>query len=179
MLVRCYWCCFSHINSHNQVRDHRTGSSHSGVEYACVRVYNIPGGASPRRTTARLGSAHAPNFRGCMAYIMRIGLQANRGCTWDSPAKGCIHINRVWIKEKQTLESGAKKHSNKLRHPADDDEQQRQQRPNNFYVHVIMSTTVSGSCCSSTTASSICSINNMHINCAQCTYRTILISYLD
>ena len=25
-------CCSSHINSHNQVRGHRTGSSHSGVE---------------------------------------------------------------------------------------------------------------------------------------------------
>ena len=28
--VRC--CCCSHINSHNQVRGHRTGSSHSGAE---------------------------------------------------------------------------------------------------------------------------------------------------
>ena len=26
------WCCCSHINSHNQVRGHRTGSSHSGAE---------------------------------------------------------------------------------------------------------------------------------------------------
>ena len=25
-------CCCSHINSHNQVRGHRTGSSHSGDE---------------------------------------------------------------------------------------------------------------------------------------------------
>ena len=25
-------CCCSHINSHNQVRGHRTGSSHSGAE---------------------------------------------------------------------------------------------------------------------------------------------------
>ena len=28
---RCCCCC-SHINSHNQVRGHRTGSSHSGAE---------------------------------------------------------------------------------------------------------------------------------------------------
>ena len=28
----CCCCCCSHINSHNQVRGHRTGSSHSGVE---------------------------------------------------------------------------------------------------------------------------------------------------
>ena len=26
------FCCCSHINSHNQVRGHRTGSSHSGAE---------------------------------------------------------------------------------------------------------------------------------------------------
>ena len=31
--LRCYCCCCrSHINSHNQVRGHRTGSSHSGAE---------------------------------------------------------------------------------------------------------------------------------------------------
>ena len=29
--ARCCCCC-SHINSHNQVRGHRTGSSHSGAE---------------------------------------------------------------------------------------------------------------------------------------------------
>ena len=28
----CCCCCCSHINSHNQVRGHRTGSSHSGAE---------------------------------------------------------------------------------------------------------------------------------------------------
>ena len=28
----CCRCCCSHINSHNQVRGHRTGSSHSGAE---------------------------------------------------------------------------------------------------------------------------------------------------
>ena len=28
----CCCCCCSHINSHNQVRGHRTGSSHSGTE---------------------------------------------------------------------------------------------------------------------------------------------------
>ena len=28
----CCCCCCSHIHSHNQVRGHRTGSSHSGVE---------------------------------------------------------------------------------------------------------------------------------------------------
>ena len=28
----CCCCCCSHINSHNQVRDHRTGSSHSRAE---------------------------------------------------------------------------------------------------------------------------------------------------
>ena len=28
----CCYCCCSHINSHNQVRGHRTGSSHSGAE---------------------------------------------------------------------------------------------------------------------------------------------------
>ena len=34
--VNC--CCGSHINSHNQVRGHRTGSSHSGAEeYLCTR----------------------------------------------------------------------------------------------------------------------------------------------
>ena len=31
LLIRCCCCC-SHINSHNQVRGHRTGSSHSGAE---------------------------------------------------------------------------------------------------------------------------------------------------
>ena len=29
---RCCCCCCSHINSRNQVRGHRTGSSHSGAE---------------------------------------------------------------------------------------------------------------------------------------------------
>ena len=29
---RCCFCCRSHINSHNQVRGHRIGSSHSGAE---------------------------------------------------------------------------------------------------------------------------------------------------
>ena len=28
----CCCCCCSHINSHNQVRGHKTGSSHSGAE---------------------------------------------------------------------------------------------------------------------------------------------------
>ena len=28
----CCCCCCSHINSHNQVRGHRTGSRHSGAE---------------------------------------------------------------------------------------------------------------------------------------------------
>ena len=28
----CCCCCCSHMNSHNQVRGHRTGSSHSGAE---------------------------------------------------------------------------------------------------------------------------------------------------
>ena len=28
----CCCCCCSHINSHNQARGHRTGSSHSGAE---------------------------------------------------------------------------------------------------------------------------------------------------
>ena len=31
-LTKLTCCCCSHINSHNQVRDHRTGSSHSGAE---------------------------------------------------------------------------------------------------------------------------------------------------
>ena len=31
LLKSCYCCC-SHINSHSQVRGHRTGSSHSGME---------------------------------------------------------------------------------------------------------------------------------------------------
>ena len=43
-------CCCSHINSHNQVRGHRTGSSHSGAEeyprekheqkQGCTRTYH-------------------------------------------------------------------------------------------------------------------------------------------
>ena len=31
-LLLMSYCCYSHINSHNQVRGHRTGSSHSGAE---------------------------------------------------------------------------------------------------------------------------------------------------
>ena len=31
-------CCCSHINSHNQVRGHRTGSSHSGAEEYLVAI---------------------------------------------------------------------------------------------------------------------------------------------
>ena len=32
MRICCFCCCCSHINSHNQVRGHRTGSSHSEAE---------------------------------------------------------------------------------------------------------------------------------------------------
>ena len=37
----CCCCCCSHINSHNQVRGHRTGSSHSGAEeYPRKKTHN-------------------------------------------------------------------------------------------------------------------------------------------
>ena len=47
----CCCCCCSHINSHNQVRGHRTGSSHS------VWSWGIPQGSNtnnPRWYTRRL-----------------------------------------------------------------------------------------------------------------------------
>ena len=109
-------------------------------------------GASPRRAAARLASAHARNFRGCMADIMSIGLQVE--C--DSTAKGYIQIYIFLNKEKQTLESDAINHSNKLRHPAHDDEQQQQQPPHNFYVRVIPTTGAAAA--ASTTASSFSTI---------------------
>ena len=38
-------CCCSHINSHNQVRGHRTGSSHSGAEeYPREKTHTTQGG---------------------------------------------------------------------------------------------------------------------------------------
>ena len=45
-------------------------------------------GASPRWAAARLGSAHARNFRGCMINLMSVGLQVNRVSTCDSTANG-------------------------------------------------------------------------------------------
>ena len=40
-------CCCSHINSHNQVRGHRTGSSHSGAEeYPREKTHTAAQGAS-------------------------------------------------------------------------------------------------------------------------------------
>ena len=44
---------------------------------------------SARRAAARLNSAHARNFQGCMICIMGVGLHVNRGCTChSSTAKG-------------------------------------------------------------------------------------------
>ena len=55
--LNCCCCCCSHINSHNQVRGHRTGSSHSGAEeYQLwkhgVTIFNapLPGVAAISRT---------------------------------------------------------------------------------------------------------------------------------
>ena len=101
-------------------------------------------GASPRRAATPFGPAHARSFRGCMIYIRSIGLQANRGCTCDSTAKGYIHINRVRLKKKKHWNQLQKKLSNNLRHPGHGDEQQQQQQPpHNMYVCVI-STTAAG-----------------------------------
>ena len=42
----CCCCCCSHMNSHNQVRGHRTGSSHSGAEeYPREKHKQTKGGA--------------------------------------------------------------------------------------------------------------------------------------
>ena len=40
-VIRCCCCC-SHINSHDQVRGHRTGSSHSGAEEYARENTNNP-----------------------------------------------------------------------------------------------------------------------------------------
>ena len=38
----CCCCCCSHVNSHNQVRGHRTSSSHSGAEEYPIGKQNKP-----------------------------------------------------------------------------------------------------------------------------------------
>ena len=46
----CCCCCCSHINSHNQVRGHRTGSSHSHRYWQVVALYRYSEykGSAPR-----------------------------------------------------------------------------------------------------------------------------------
>ena len=61
-------CCCSHINSHNQVRGHRTGSSHSGAE------------EYPREKT------HTPGMSVWRLFVYGTigwGAQPHGACPWD------------------------------------------------------------------------------------------------
>ena len=54
-------------------------------------------GALPRRANARLGSAHARNYRGCMICI----IGKNRRCKCDSTVKGYIENKSYFNEEKE------------------------------------------------------------------------------
>ena len=116
-------------------------------------------GASPRRADARLGSAHARNYRGCRQ------IEAVNATVLP---RGTLKINivwskrkTVWMKRRTTLESDSMD-SNKFCHPAHDNEQPLQQNNSSIATHREAAAAAAAAFC-------------MHINTHQVwhTYRVI------
>ena len=109
------------------------------------RMYTCIKGASPRRVAARLGSAHARNFRGCITYIMSILRSRNTGESRLYMRQRCqgVHSHKsCWNKENNHCNQVQKNAATNcvIRHTMTNNNISKQQPSNTFCLYVISTT---------------------------------------